>query len=89
MAKEKFDSMEEGSAYNAPAKTSVKGPSTMGHYREHIETSKSAGATHLGDVSASNATHSLLARTSGMPAVPGKLPTPNMSTTMPKPVSGF
>jgi hypothetical protein len=88
MAKESFGSMEEGSAYNAPAPVHAS-PATLGHYRTHIENNKSAGVKHLGDTSASNATHSLLSRASGMPAVPSALPSPNMSTTMPKPVSGF
>ena len=72
MATQKFGSMEGGRADNS------SGPKTMGHYREHIEANKSAGVKHLGDTSASNATHSILARTSGMPAVPSPLPSPEM-----------
>lgn len=51
---------------------------TMGHYSEHIAASKAAGARHLGEESAGNATHSILSRGAGMPSVPNPLPKPMM-----------
>lgn len=83
MATQDFGSMEYGSGGNvpnipAPAKVNHSSSPTMGHYREHIETNKSAGVKHLGDESAGNATHSILSRTTGMPSVPSSLPSPQM-----------
>ena len=59
MATQDFGSMEYGSGGNvpnipAPAKVNHSSSPTMGHYREHIETNKSAGVKHLGDESAGN-----------------------------------
>lgn len=68
-------------AIAAKTNADVRG-STLAHYSQHVSAVKSSGARHLSQEASSNATHSLLRSSSGMPKLSGALASPNLASPM-------